>query len=227
MYIIIVGAGKVGYHLTKLLLAQGHEVMLIEKDKNKFAAMMDELGDSIIYGDGSTMETLTEAGANRADAIVAVTGHDEDNLVICQLSRMMFFRPRTIARINNPINEETFWSLGIDATVSATKLINAIIQEQVKAHDMLIPLLTMRGGDVEIVQTYISAASQVVNKKIKDLVLPKGTLFISIFRGEEVLIPKGDTVLLEDDQVIVLVRKVHEGVLRQILIPPGGDRKQA
>jgi trk system potassium uptake protein TrkA len=220
MYIIIVGAGKVGYQLTKLLLSQGHEVMLIENDRNKFASLIDELGDSILYGDGSTMETLTEAGANRADAIVAVTGHDEDNLVICQLSKMMFFGPRTIARVNNPRNEETFWSLGIDATVSATRLINAIIQEQVKAHDVLIPLLTIRGGDVEIVQTSLSPSSSVVNKKIKDLVLPKGTLFISINRGEEVIIPRGDTDLREDDQVLVLVRKVHEAVLREILMAP-------
>jgi trk system potassium uptake protein TrkA len=227
MYIIIVGAGKVGYHLTKLLLSQGHEVMLIENDKSKVAGLMDELGDSVIYGDGSTMETLCEAGANRADVIVAVTGHDEDNLVICQLSKMMFFGPRTIARVNNPRNEETFWGLGIDATVSATKLINAIIQEQVRAPDMLIPLLTIHGGDVEIEQTIISPASPVVNKKIKDLVLPMGTLFITIIRGEEVLIPRGDTELREDDQVIVLVRKVHEAVLRQILMAPGTDRKHS
>jgi trk system potassium uptake protein TrkA len=227
MYIIIVGAGKVGYQLTKLLLSQGHEVMLIEKDRNKFASLVDELGDSILYGDGSTMETLTEAGANRAEAIVAVTGHDEDNLVICQLSKMMFFGPRTIARVNNPRNEETFWGLGIDATVSATRLINALIQEQVKAHDVLIPLLTIRGGDVEIVQTNLSPSSPVVNKKIKDLVLPKGTLFISINRGEEVIIPRGDTDLREDDQVLVLVRKAHEAVLRQILMAPVTDRKHA
>ena len=227
MYIIIVGGGKVGYQLTKLLLSQGHEVMLIEKDRNKFASLVDELGDSILYGDGSTMETLTEAGANRAEAIVAVTGHDEDNLVICQLSKMMFFGPRTIARVNNPRNEETFWGLGIDATVSATRLINALIQEQVKAHDVLIPLLTIRGGDVEIVQTSLSPSSPVVNKKIKDLILPKGTLFISINRGEEVIIPRGDTDLREDDQVLVLVRKAHEAVLRQILMAPVTDRKHA
>ena len=227
MYIIIVGAGKVGYQLTKLLLSQGHEVMLIEKDRTKFASLVDELGDSILYGDGSTMETLTEAGANRADAIVAVTGHDEDNLVLCQLSKMMFFGPRTIARVNNPRNEETFWSLGIDATVSATRLINALIQEQVKAHDVLIPLLTIRGGDVEIVQTNLSPSCPVVNKKIKDLVLPRGTLFISINRGEEVIIPRGDTDLREDDQVLVLVRKVHEAVLREILMAPATDRNHA
>jgi len=220
MYVIIIGAGKVGYHLGKLLLSQGHEVMLVEKDRTKVAALMDELGESIMLGDGSTMETLSEAGANRADAIVAATGHDEDNLVVCQLSKMMFLGPRTIARVNNPRNEETFWSLGIDATVSATKLINSLIQEQVKAHDLLMPLLTIRGGNVEIVETFISPGSQVINKKIQELVLPKGTLFITIIRGEEVIIPRGDTEFLEDDQVIALVKKEHEEVLRQILGAP-------
>lgn len=225
MYIIVVGGGKVGYHLSKLLLSQGHEVMLVEKDKNKVSAMMDELGESIIAGDGSTVATLKEAGANRADAIVAVTGHDEDNLVICQLSKMMFFTPRTIARVNNPVNEATFWSLGIDVTVNATRLINAIIQEQVTAPDMLVPLLTLRGGDTEIVQTTITGSSPVVNKQIKDFVLPKGTLIISLYRGNELIIPRGNTVLMEDDQVIVLVRKVHENALRQILSGPGTKKE--
>ena len=226
MYIIVVGAGKVGYQLTKLLLSQGHEVMLVEKDKNKVAAMVDELGDSILRGDGSTIEVLTEAGANRADVIVAVTGHDEDNLVICQVSKVMFLRPRTIARVNNPVNEGTFWSLGVDSAVNATRLINAIIQEQVTAHDMLIPLLTMRGGDAEIVQTTLSPASPVLNKRIRDFALPQGTLIISIYRANELLIPRGDTVLMEDDQVVVLVRKVHEEVLKMILIGPAAGKKE-
>ncbi len=224
MYVIIVGAGKVGYHLTKMLLSQGHEVMLIESDKSRVALLSEELGDSIMQGDGSTMEALTEAGANRADVVVAVTGRDEDNLVICQLTKMMFLGPRTIARVNNPRNDETFHSLGIDVTVSATTLINAIIQEQVKAHDMLIPLLSLRGGDVEIVQAEISSSSPVVNKQIKDLTLPQGTLFISILRGEEVVVPKGNTEIREDDQVVILVKKIHEPVLRQILAL-GGQQK--
>ncbi len=218
MYAIIVGGGKVGYYLTKLLLSQGHEVMLIENDRAKFASLANELGDSVLFGDGSTMETLKEAGANRADVIVAVTGHDEDNLVACQLAKMLFIRPRTIARVNNPVNEDVFSGLGIDVTVSATKILNAIIQEQVKAEDMFIPLLSLRGGDVEIMEIEISSSSPVANKMIKDLPLPKGSLFVSILRGDEVLVPRGDVQIREDDQVIVLVKKVHAAVLRQILI---------
>ncbi len=218
MYVIIIGGGKVGYYLTKLLLSQGHEVMLIENDRAKFASLANELGDSILLGDGSTMETLKEAGANRADVIVAVTGHDEDNLVACQLAKMLFIRPRTIARVNNPVNEDVFSGLGSDITISATKLLNAIIQEQVKAEDMVIPLLSLRGGDVEIMEIEISSSSPVANKMIKDLPLPKGSLFVSILRGDEVLVPRGDVQIREDDQVIVLVKKVHAAVLRQILI---------
>ncbi len=218
MYIIIIGGGKVGYQLTKLLLSQGQEAMLIENDRAKFASLSNELGDSVLFGDGSTMETLKEAGANRADVVVAVTGHDEDNLVACQLAKMLFIRPRTIARVNNPINEDVFSGLGIDVTISATKILNAIIQEQVKAEDMLIPLLSLRGGDVEIMEIEISPSSPVANKMIKDLPLPKGSLFVSILRGDEVLVPRGDMEILEEDQVIVLVKKIHADVLRQILV---------
>jgi len=218
MYIIIVGGGKVGYHLTKFLRSQGQEVMLIENDQAKFASLADELGDSVLFGDGSTMETLKEAGANRADVVVAVTGHDEDNLVACQLTKMLFICPRTIARVNNPVYEDVFSGLGVDVTVSATKILNAIIQEQVKAEDMLIPLLSLRGGDVEIMELEISSSSPVANKMIKDLELPKGSLFVSILRGDEVLIPRGDMKVLEEDQVIVLVKRVHADVLRQVLV---------
>jgi trk system potassium uptake protein TrkA len=143
MYIIIVGAGKVGYHLGSLLMAGGHEVMLIEEDRSKVELLSLEFHDAIMQGNGSTVEVLKEAGANRADVVVATTGNDEDNLVICQVVKLMFLRPRTIARVNNPRNEELFAGLGVDASVSATKIINAVIQEQVKAGDMMIPLLTL------------------------------------------------------------------------------------
>ncbi len=125
MYIIIVGAGKVGYHLGKFLMAEGHEVMLIEEDRSKIDTLSLEFHESIMVGDGSAVEVLKEAGANRADVIVAVTGNDEDNLVICQVAKLVFLRPRTIARVNNPRNEDLFTGLGVDASVSATKIINA------------------------------------------------------------------------------------------------------
>jgi trk system potassium uptake protein TrkA len=217
MYIIIVGAGKVGYHLGRLLTTQGHEVMLIEKDRAKVNLLSFEFQDAIMEGDGSTVEVLKEAGANRADVVVAATGNDEDNLVICQVTKLVFFKPRTIARVNNPRNEELFNGLGVDASVSGTKIINAIIEEQVKAGDMMIPLLTLRAGDVEIVEVELSRSSQIVKKKIKDLSLPEGSIFIAVIRGDEVIIPFGETEFQPEDKVLALVKRTSEQTLRKML----------
>ena len=217
MYIIIVGAGKVGYHLGSLLMAEGHEVMLIEEDRSKVELLSLEFHDAIMHGNGSTAEVLKEAGANRADVIVATTGNDEDNLVICQVAKLMFLRPRTIARVNNPRNEELFAGLGVDASVSATKIINAVIQEQVKAGDMMIPLLTLKEGNVEIVEVELTRSSHIVKKKIKDLSLPEGSIFIAVIRGEEVIIPYGETEFQPEDKVLALVKRESEQALREIL----------
>jgi trk system potassium uptake protein TrkA len=217
MYIIIIGAGKVGYHLGRLLMTQGHEVMIIEKDRAKVNLLSLDFHEAIMEGDGSTVEVLREAGTNRADVVVAATGNDEDNLVTCQITKLVFLKPRTIARVNNPRNEELFAWLGVDASVSGTKLINAIIEEQVKAGDMMIPLLTVKAGDVEIVEVVLSRASHIVKKKIKDLPLPSGSIFIAVIRGEEVIIPYGDTEFQPEDKVIALVKRTSEQALREML----------
>jgi len=217
MYIIIVGAGKVGYHLGRLLIAGGHEVMLIEEDRHKVDLLSFEFHDAIMQGDGSTVEVLREAGANRADVIVAATGNDEDNLVVCQVAKLVFMRPRTIARVNNPRNEELFAGLGVDASVSGTKIINAMIQEQVKAGDLMIPLLTLKEGDVEIVEVELSRSSHIVKKKIRDLALPLGSIFIAVIRGEEIVIPSGETEFRPEDKVLALVKRASEQALREML----------
>jgi trk system potassium uptake protein TrkA len=148
---------------------------------------------------------------------VATTGNDEDNLVICQVAKLMFLRPRTIARVNNPRNEELFAGLGVDASVSGTKLINAIIQEQVRAGDMMIPLLTLKAGDIEIVEVELTRSSHIVKKKIKDLTLPPGSIFIAVIRGEEVIIPYGETEFQPEDKVLALVKRTSEQALRNML----------
>lgn len=217
MYIIVVGGGKVGFNLVKLLIAEGHEVLLIEKDKRKIPNLIAEFGEAVIHGNGSRVHILQEGGANRADVLVAVTGQDEDNLVICQLAKNFFKCPRTIARVNDPRNEGTFSTLGIDATVSSTRLIDSLIEEQVQAKDMVIPLLTLQGGDVEIIEVEVSSDSQVLNKTIREIHLPDGAIFISILRGAEVIIPKGETELKTGDRVLALVKKKVEQSLREML----------
>src|SRR5581483_3638745 len=217
MYIIVVGGGKVGYNLAKLLLAEGHELLLIEKDKPKAALLAREFGESLMEGNGSRVSVLREGGANRADVLVAVTGTDEDNLVICQVAKSVFKCPRTIARVNDPRNEALFSTLGIDATVSSTRLIDSLIEEQVKAEDMVIPLVTLRAGNVEIIEVDLSRSSQFMGKKVKEIQLPEGSIFISIIRGDEIIIPKGDTELTPGDKVIALVKKEMEQALREML----------
>ncbi|HLG22842.1 MAG TPA: NAD-binding protein [Candidatus Manganitrophaceae bacterium] len=217
MYIIVVGGGKVGYNLAKLLLAERHEVLLIEKDKAKTASLAAEFGESLMEGNGSRVSVLREGGANRADVLVAVTGTDEDNLVICQVAKTVFKCPRTIARVNDPRNESFFSTLGVDATVSSTRLIDSLIEEQVKAEDMVIPLVTLRSGNVEIIEIDPSPSSWIMGKKIREIHLPEGAIFISVIRGEKIIIPKGDTELTPGDKVVALVKKEVEQALREML----------
>ncbi|MDQ3929672.1 MAG: TrkA family potassium uptake protein, partial [Chloroflexota bacterium] len=130
MYVIVVGGGKVGYYLTKTLVHEGYEVLLIEKNLKKVSTYHERFGSVVLEGDGAEMATLETAGAARADVVIAVTGDDEDNLVICQTAKKLFHVPRTIARVNNPKNEEIFKKLGIDVTVSSTNLILNIIEQE-------------------------------------------------------------------------------------------------
>ncbi len=135
MYVIVVGGGKVGYYLTKALVSAGVEVTVIEKQRRRYELLQEEFGDAAFLGDGCEVRTLEQAGAPRADLVAAVTGDDEDNLVSCQMAKRKFKVKRVIARINNPKNEVTFQMLGIDETVSSTKLIYSLIEQEVEVAD--------------------------------------------------------------------------------------------
>jgi trk system potassium uptake protein TrkA len=217
MYIIIVGGGQVGYYLTKTLLSEEHEVLLIEKDVAQAAALKAELGDDIVkQGDGSEMRVLQEIGLNRADVIVAATGADEDNLVVCQMAKKKFNVPKTIARVNDPRNEELFQHMGIDTTVSSTTLIHHSIAQEITA-DSVLPLAVLKKSNVEIVQATLAETSPIANKYIRDLTLPKNCMFILVIREEQVILPLGGTLLLPNDLVIVLVSMEGEQELRNAL----------
>jgi trk system potassium uptake protein TrkA len=217
MYIIIVGAGKVGVNLASLLLAQNHEVLLIEKDRSKIPELRNSFGESVMEGAGSRVQVLKEGGANRADVVVAVTEKDEDNLVICQLAKTIFHCRRTIARVHDPRHEDIFVKLGVDATVSSTRIIDSLIEEQVQAEDMVIPLLTLRGGSVEIIEFELSVNSHAIGKKLKDIKPSEGSILISILRKDEVILPKGETELQVGDRVVALIKKGTEAGIKAIL----------
>ena len=220
MYIIVVGGGKVGYYLAKELVEEGHEVLVIEKDATKVEHIAEDLGDITLRGDGCEAATMEMAGFGRADMVIAVTGDDEDNLCVCQVAKAKFNVPRALARINNPKNEEIFKRLGIDTTVSATAAILAQIEQELPTHP-LIPLLTLKGGGLEMVEVRVPENSAVVGKRIGEILLPQQSLIALIVDEDGVpRVPKNDTVVRAGDEVVAVTRTENEDALRSVLTAP-------
>lgn len=217
MYIIVVGGGEVGYHLSKVLLNDGHEVLILEQDASRCERLTEELGAIVHRGDGCEATTLDSVGTGRADMLVAVTDGDEDNLVACQVAKHKFNVPRTIARITNPDNETIFKALGIDATVSSTNLILAHIEQELPSHP-LIPLLKLRSGTFEVVMVKVPPDSDVVGKKIGSFRMPKGSVVLLVIGKEKgPFIPTDDTVLEAEDEVVAITTAENEDTMRAIL----------
>lgn len=216
MYILIVGAGKVGYFLAKRLIANNHTVSIVDKDKTICEDIAKELEALVINGDGCDPRILEEAGIERTDVVAAVTGDDEDNLVICQLAKERFNVGRTVGRVNNPNNEHTFAELGIDVPVDSTKIIAKIIEEEVSFSDF-VNLMSFKRGKLAIVRVDLPEDSPVINKEIKDIELPADSVLVSILRQEEVIVPKGNTVLKPGDDVIALTLIGNEPQLLNLL----------
>ncbi len=215
MYIIIVGGGNIGYYLAKTLVAAKHEVLLLEKDRLRYRTISEELGEVVMQGDGCEVAHQNQAGFGRADAVVATTGSDDDNLVVCQMAKMEHNVPRTISRVNDPRNEKLFHKLGIDATVSSTKIIYNLIEQEVGGGEV-IPLAALNRGNIEIVDIEIGAKSPVVGREIRALALPSEALIISVIRDDHAVLPSGDTRFEIGDSIIALVGADKEHELRDI-----------
>lgn len=218
LYIVVVGGGNIGYYLSKALMNQGHEVLIIEKDVRKCERLEDELGSCCMRGDGCETAILSEAGLNRADVLIATASQDEDNLVSCQVAKHRFKVPRTIALVNNPINDTIFRKLGVDATISVTNTILEHVEQEIPAHP-LIHLLTMSGQMEEVVELMITKESPSLGKSIGQLRLPADTTIALVMReGEKPRIPGADTVLKENDRVIALTTIESEKILEKLLL---------
>ena len=218
MYIVVVGGGKVGYYLAKSLLSEGYEVVLSEKERHRYDELVDELGDSVaVRGDGCEASFLAEIGTERADALVAVTGDDEDNLVSCQMAKVKFQVPRTIARVNNPKNQAIFERLGIDVTVSATNILLALIEQEIPRHAM-VNLISLKQAGMEIVEVEIPEQSPVVTKALREVGLDRDMHISAILRGDETITPSADTPLQAGDKVYALIREAKENEFRALLV---------
>jgi trk system potassium uptake protein TrkA len=217
MYIIVVGGGRLGYYLTKALLSEGHEVVIVEKNPTICQNINDELGSVCIRGDGCETATLADIGTARADMLIAVTGDDEDNLVACQVAKHKFNVPRIIARVRNPKNETIFKKLGIDVTVSSTNIILENIKEELPTHP-LTHLLTIRDKGLEIVEIKIPPDSTTIGKSLKELSLPEGSrLALIIPKEHNPRVPTSDTILHDGDRVIAVTTPESEAALRAAL----------
>ncbi len=217
MFVMVVGGGKVGYYLTKELIESGHEVVLMEKDGGRAAQIADEIGSVVIPHDGCEGKYLREAGANRADIVAAVTGDDEDNLVICQMAKHHFDVPRTIARVNNPKNESLFRHLGVDEIISPTRMILGSIEQDIPVHELL-HLAALGVGELEIIEAHLQEGSPAIGRIALDLEMPSGCSLFGVIRDGAPR-PLGiDTVLVEGDKVIAIGRPDCEAELREQLI---------
>jgi trk system potassium uptake protein TrkA len=215
MFVIVVGGGKVGYFLARELIGAGHEVALMERDRARAVQITEEIGSIVIAQDGCEGKYLGQAGANRADIVAAVTGDDEDNLVICQMAKHHFDVPRTIARVNNPKNESLFKHLGVDEIVSPTRMILGSIEADIPVHELL-HLAVLGGG--ELVEAQLRLGSPAVGVTAGSLNLPDGCSIFAIIRDERAMSVRSETELREGDKVIGIGRTECEGELHKILL---------
>src|SRR6187431_3707535 len=200
MFVLVVGGGKVGYYLAKELVESGHEVALMEKDRDRSNQIADEIGSVVIPHDGCEGKYLGEAGCNRADIVAAVTGDDEDNLVVCQMAKHHFDVPRTIARVNNPRNESLFRHLGVDEIISPTRMALAAIEQDIPVHELL-HLAQLKGGELELLEAQIAEASPAIGRKPGDIVLPDGCSLFVLIRGEQAQPIRPETIFQSGDKV--------------------------
>ncbi|HZG50136.1 MAG TPA: TrkA family potassium uptake protein [Thermoleophilaceae bacterium] len=204
MYVLIVGAGKVGWNLARELINKDHEVTVIESDQARYAVVEQELEHSAHYGDGSELWVLDRAGIERADLVVAVTGDDEDNILICQVAREKYGVERVVARCNNPRNLQHFELLGVKPVISATDLILRLIEHEVPKYG-LVHLLDLPEERLEIIELEVAEGSAAAGRAVRDLGLPDGSLVISLLRDGGGFVPAGDSIVQAGDEVLLVL----------------------
>lgn len=217
MKVIIVGGGQVGAYLASLLLSNGHEVKIIEYREKNYQKLEKEFSKEIlIFGHGSDPEVLEKAGIDKADVLAAVSGEDEVNLVVSTMAKMEFGVSRVVARVNNPHNAWLYnSSMGVDIGLNQADIMAHFIVEEMDLEDMFT-LMKLNRGDYSIVQIKVASHAKAVNQLLKDLPIPKKSVLIAITRNEVLEIPKGDTQILVDDEIMILTNESSRKELKDI-----------
>jgi trk system potassium uptake protein TrkA len=218
MFVIIVGGGKTGSHLAELLLAGGHRVRVIDQRAEVIEKLKTELpAEAIVRGDGADPQVLSDVGIRTANVVAAVTGDDENNLVVSTIARFEFGIHRVIARVNNPKNAWLFTpEMGVDVAINQADLMAKLIAEEMSLGDMMT-LVKLRKGEVSIVEEKIGAGAMAAGKLIRDIPLPSGCTLAAVVRKGEVITPRGDTLLQPNDEVLAVVRTEQEAELHRLL----------
>lgn len=216
MNIVIMGGGKVGESLAHRILEGRHEVCLIELDKTRCYHLANALDIEVICGDGTDTATLEKAGVREADCFIAISGNDADNLVAAQMAKKHFNVKKVIARANDPRNLETMRVLGIDYAVSSTEIIARIIEQEANLLEFRL-VASLNKGKGQICSVTLGEDSAIGGRSVKSLVLPKGSLLISVVRGDKLIIPSGDTVLQSGDEIIAVCEERAEKALIKLL----------
>jgi trk system potassium uptake protein TrkA len=225
MYVVVAGGGKVGANSTRSLLEMGHEVTMIEQRPDRFARLEEEFGPVVMRGDATEISVLERAGIARPpELLLAVTGDDEDNLVISQIGKEGYGVRKAIARVNDPRNQPHFDLLGIQQTVCATTSILGLVEHEVPEHG-LVRLLELQEEGLEIVEVQIESHSPVAGSRVGGLSLPSGSRLISVFRHGRTELVEPGTVIRPGDQVLAIVQHDTAPALRKALL--GAPRKPA
>jgi len=218
MYVIVAGGGKVGKSVTRSLVDMGHEVTLVEQRRDRYTQLEEDFGHVAMIGDATEIGVLERAGIARPpDLVLAVTGDDEDNLVISQIAREGYGVEKVVARVNDPRNQQHFDLLGITQTICATSGILGLVEHEVPEHG-LIRLLELRREGLEVVEVQVEPDSPSAGKMIGELDLPDGSRLISVMRDGRALVAVGSTVLTPGDQLLAILQPGKEDELRKVLI---------
>ncbi len=205
MTVIVVGGGKVGYYLAKTLLEHGHEPKIIELDRELCHRIANDLDIPVICGDGTTIRALEEAGVYGADALIGVTGQDENNLVACQVAKRSFGIKRTVARVNNPKNAKIMKALGVDIPVSSTDNIARMLEREIDAA-AIKQLMPLNRGEISLSEIELPLDFKYSGKKLSELRLPEESVIVSILRKDQIIIPRGNSTLNAGDKIFVICK---------------------
>jgi trk system potassium uptake protein len=223
MYVIIAGAGKVGWNLARELIGKGHEVTLLDNRRDRYLTIEQELEHAVQYGDATELWVLERAGIQRAELVIAVTGDDEDNMLICQVAKEKYLCDRVIARVNNPRNRQWFELLGVSPVVSATDLILRLIEHEVPSYG-LVHLLDLRDEKLEIIEIEVEEGAPAAGLAVSEISIPEGALIISVLRGGDGFVPKADTVIEGGDEVLLVLDPGLEDSITQVFT--SGERRE-